>query len=124
MPLASLRLKRQKDPKRKNITIAAGISSRPLYQISERPGRFYLEDWQSGKSRMHTSEKRNAWRGVRRNAKREAEDRSGRRSGRREEFIRRRRKVRSAKQIKNVQLDGARGGKRVFICYNVTDVQR
>ena len=73
---------------------------------------------------MHASEKRNAWRVVRRNAKREAEGRSERRSGRREEFIRRRRKVRSAKQIKNVQLDGTRGGKRAFICYNVTDVQR
>lgn len=46
------------------------------------------------------------------------------RSNRREAFIRRRWKVSPARQIKNVQLDGERGGKMAFICYNVTDVQK
>lgn len=72
--------------------------------------------------------KQEAWQDVEQNAKRnverEAEDRSGRRSDWRDESIRRRREVRPARQIKNVQLGGARGEKRAFICYNVTDVQK
>lgn len=41
-----------------------------------------------------------------------------------ETSVRKRWKARPVRQIKNVQLSGTKGGKRAFICYNVTDARK